>query len=174
MKIIRTGYSRQCEFPPGKAKEIHRLSQKSFGLFVAHAQRRAFSCGWGTLIIQMALAVEMCTMTRVTGRKSASVVKSLRLFFVAITVFGTIGVSEAACWDDVLAKKDRDLLLMRSGVVYQLLDDARLIAFWFPLARISICDQVGYVQDQVVTYYEIRNKDDVSAFVLAVAPRLWY
>ena len=36
--------------------------------------------------------------------------------------FGTIGVSEAACWDDDLAKKDRDLLLMRSDAVYQLLD----------------------------------------------------
>jgi|SoiMethySBSTD1v2_1073268.scaffolds.fasta_scaffold123105_2 hypothetical protein len=88
--------------------------------------------------------------------------KSLRLSFVAIMLFATIGVSAAACWDDVLAKKDRDLLLMRSGAVYQLLDDPRLVAFWFPLARISICDQVGYVGDQATTYYVIRNKNDAS------------
>jgi len=54
------------------------------------------------------------------------------------------------------------------------LGDPRLVAFCFPLARISICDQVGFVGDQAMTYYEIRNKDDVSAFVQAVAPRLWY
>ena len=71
-------------------------------------------------------------------------------------------------------QEDRDLLIMRSGAVYQLLGDPRLVAFWFPLARISICDQVGFVGDQAMTYYEIRNKDDVSAFVQAVAPRLWY
>ena len=108
------------------------------------------------------------------GRKSPSVLKSLRFFFAAIMFFGTIGVSEAACWDDVLAKKDRDLLLMRSDAVYQLLDGPRLVAFWFPLARISICDQLGYVAGQATTYYEIRNKDAVSEFVRAVAPRLWY
>jgi hypothetical protein len=63
----------------------------------------------------------------------------LAIVFVAIMVLGTIGISEGACWDDVLAKKDRDLLIMRSGAVYQLLDDARVVAFWFTLARISIC-----------------------------------
>ena len=113
-------------------------------------------------------------MAKVMGRKSPSVLKFLRFFFVAIMFFGTTGISGAACWDDVLAKKDRDLLLMRSGAVYQLLGDPRLVAFWFPLARISICDQVGFVGDEAVTYYEIRNKDDASAFVQAVAPRLWY
>lgn len=119
-----------------------------------------------------ALARWMCQMAKVTGRKSPSVMKSLRSFFVAF--FGTIGISGAACWEDVLDRKDRDLLIMRSGAVYQLLGDPRLVAFWFPLARISICDQVGFVGDQAMTYYEIRNKDDVSAFVQAVAPRLWY
>lgn len=107
--------------------------------------------------------------------KSPSVLKSLRWFLVAIIFLGTIGISEAACWHDVLAKKDRELLLMRSGTVYQLLDDAALVAFWLPLARTSICKQVDYIYGGKLTvYYEIRNKDYASAYVRAVAPRLRY
>jgi hypothetical protein len=79
-------------------------------------------------------------------------------------------VSEAACWEDSLARVDGDLLFMRSGAVYQLLDDPRVVAFWFPLSQIAICEVTGDVDGQLVGYYEIRSADGVGV-VRAVAAR---
>ena len=77
-------------------------------------------------------------------------------------------VSQAACWEDSLARVDGDLLFMRSGAVYQLLDDPRAVAFWFPLSQITICEETGDVDGQLVGYYEIRSADGVGV-VRAVA-----
>jgi hypothetical protein len=94
----------------------------------------------------------------------------LRFFLAALMLLSISSVVEAACWEDSLARVDRDLLFMRSGAVYQLLDDPRVVAFWFPLAPITICEQTGYVDDQLVGYYEIRNAD-ANETVTAVAAR---
>lgn len=68
-------------------------------------------------------------------------------------------LAEGACWQDSLARVDRDILVMRSGVVYRLLDDPRIITFWLPFSRLTICEQTGYVDGELVNYYEIRNAD---------------
>jgi hypothetical protein len=97
-------------------------------------------------------------------------VRFLRFVLAALVLLSISTISEAACWQDSLAKVDRDLLFMRSGAVYQLLDDPRLVAFWFPLSKITICEQTGYVDGQIVGYYEIRNADAVET-VKAMAVR---
>ncbi len=57
-----------------------------------------------------------------------------------------------------------------SGAVFQLIDDPGIIAFWLPLSEISICEQTGYYDGQIVNYYEIRNADSIGV-VRAVAAR---
>jgi hypothetical protein len=49
---------------------------------------------------------------------------------------------------------------MDSQAVYRVLDDWRRIVFWLPLSKVTICDQVGDVGDQMMIYYEIRNQDE--------------
>jgi hypothetical protein len=66
---------------------------------------------------------------------------------------------ESACVDDALARVDKDILLMNSTTVYRVLDDPRAVVFWFPLSKVTICDQVGNVDDEIAIYYEIRNHD---------------
>jgi len=49
---------------------------------------------------------------------------------------------------------------MDSTAVYRVLDDRRAVAFWLPLSKVTICDQVGNVGDEIAIYYEIRNQDE--------------
>lgn len=49
-------------------------------------------------------------------------------------------------------------------------NDPRLVAFWFPLSKITVCEQSGYVDGQIVGYYEIRSADAVET-VKAMALR---
>lgn len=67
--------------------------------------------------------------------------------------------AESACINDALSKVDKDTLLMDSTAVYRVLDDWRAVVFWLPLSKVTICDQVGNVDDEMVVYYEIRNQD---------------
>ena len=67
--------------------------------------------------------------------------------------------AESACVDDALDRIDTDTLLMNSKAVYRLLDDRSAVVFWLPLSKVTICDQVGNVGDEVAIYYEIRNQD---------------
>ena len=66
---------------------------------------------------------------------------------------------ESACVNDALNRVDKDTLLMDSTAVYRVLDDSRAVVFWLPLSKVTICDQVGNVDDEMVIYYEIRNQD---------------
>ena len=84
---------------------------------------------------------------------------SLFIFAIVLFVLSLSAVAEAACWEDSLARVDRDILVMRSGAAYQLVDDPRVVTFWLPLSQITICDKVGYADGQIVNYYEIRNAD---------------
>ena len=98
----------------------------------------------------------------------AAVRRFSRFFLAALLLLLMTAVSQAACWEDSLARVDGDLLFMRSGAVYQLLDDPRAVAFWFPLSQITICEETGDVDGQLVGYYEIRSADGVGV-VRAVA-----
>ena len=67
--------------------------------------------------------------------------------------------AQSACVDDALARVHRDALLMDSTAVYRVLDDPWAVVFWLPLSKVTICEQVGNVDDEIAIYYEIRNQD---------------
>ena len=90
------------------------------------------------------------------------------LSIVLLLLMSTPG--ESACVDDALDRVNRDTLLMASKSVYRLLDDPRAVVFWFPLSTVTICDQLGNVDDEIAIYYEIRNQDE-NQMVRAVRER---
>jgi hypothetical protein len=83
-----------------------------------------------------------------------------RFFLSVILLFLMSTPAESACVDDALDRLDRDTLLMASNAVYRLLDDWRAIVFWLPLSKVTICDQLGNADDEIMIYYEIRNHDE--------------
>jgi hypothetical protein len=92
-------------------------------------------------------------------------------FFLSIALLLlTSTPAESACTDDALARIETDTLLMASKAVYRILDDRSAVAFWFPLSTVTICDQVGNVDDEIVIYYEIRNHDQ-NQMVRAIRER---
>jgi hypothetical protein len=78
--------------------------------------------------------------------------------------------AESTCIDDALARVDRGTLIMASKSVYRLLDDPRAVVFWFPLSKVTICDDVGNVGDEMAIYYQIRNQDQ-NQMVRAIRER---
>ena len=96
--------------------------------------------------------------------KSSSFLLSIVLLLLMSTP------AESACVDDALDRVNRDTLLMASKSVYRLLDDPRAVVFWFPLSTVTICDQVGNVDDEIAIYYEIRNHDQ-NQMVRAIRER---
>ena len=92
-------------------------------------------------------------------------------FLLSIVLLLLMSTSaESACVDDALDRVSRDTLLMASKSVYRLLDDPRAVVFWFPLSTVTICDQVGNVDDEIAIYYEIRNHDQ-NQMVRAIRER---
>jgi hypothetical protein len=89
---------------------------------------------------------------------------SIILFFLMSTP------AESTCIDDALARVATDTVVMASQSVYRLLDDPRAIVFWLPLSRVTICDEVGNVGDEMAIYYEIRNQDQ-NQMVRAIRER---
>ena len=59
---------------------------------------------------------------------------------------------------------------MDSQAVYRVLDNSAAAVFWFPLSTVTICDQVGNVDDEIAIYYEIRNHDQ-NQMVRAIRER---
>ena len=78
--------------------------------------------------------------------------------------------AESTCVNDALNRVDKDTLLMNSTAVYRVLDDWRAVVFWLPLSEVTICDQLGNVDDEIAIYYEIRNQDQ-NQMVRAVRER---
>ncbi len=72
--------------------------------------------------------------------------------------------------DDTLDRVEQDALLMDSAAVYRVLDDWRAVVFWLPLSKVTICDQLGNVHDEIAIYYEIRNQDQ-NQMVRAIRER---
>ena len=93
-----------------------------------------------------------------------------RFLLSIIPLFLMSTPAESACVDDALARVHRDALLMDSTAVYRVLDDPRAVVFWLPLSKVTICDQVGNVDDERAIYYEIRNQDK-NQMVRAVRER---
>jgi hypothetical protein len=93
-----------------------------------------------------------------------------RFLLSIILLFLMSTPGESACVDDALFRIDRDTLLMDSTAVYRVIDDSRAIVFWLPLSKVTICDQVGNVDDEIAIYYEIRNHDQ-NQMVRAVRER---
>jgi hypothetical protein len=84
----------------------------------------------------------------------------LRLFFpLVILLLMLATAAHAACWDDALGAVKGELLVMRSGAVYRILNGPNAIAFWLPPARVTICEQIADTGPQPVPYFELRNQD---------------
>jgi hypothetical protein len=92
-------------------------------------------------------------------RKGARRMRLSHFFLAVLLLLFLSSVAQGACWGDALDTVDRDLLVMRSGAIYRILDDPAATALWLALSRITICDQTGNIGDEIVTYLEIRNED---------------
>jgi hypothetical protein len=83
------------------------------------------------------------------------------LFLGATLLFAMSSAANAACWRDAVDRRSGNLLAMRSGAVYRVLEDPARTAFWLPLTRLAICDQVVVnAMGEAMAIYEIRNEDD--------------
>ena len=99
-------------------------------------------------------------MLQFLERRAAGSRRQFSRFLLSIILLLLMSTrAESACVDDALARVDTDILLMASKAVYRVLDDRRAVVFWLPLSTVTICDQVGNVDDEIVIYYEIRNQD---------------
>jgi hypothetical protein len=97
-----------------------------------------------------------CFQRMVAGRH-----KGFSRFLLSVVLLFLLSTpAESACVDDVLEKVNRDTLLMDSQAVYRVLDSRGGVVFWLPPSKVTICDQVGNVDDEMVIYYEIRNQDE--------------
>ena len=83
----------------------------------------------------------------------------LRLFLSTLFLVLTSAAADAACWDDALGAVRGELLVMRSGAVYRIVNGPNAIAFWLPPARVTICEQIADIGPQPVPYFELRNQD---------------
>jgi hypothetical protein len=77
------------------------------------------------------------------------------------------GPAGVGCWRDVVDGRKGNMLAMRSGMIYQVLDNAVRRTFWLPLTRVSICEQFANVNGAVAVLYEIRNQDRAEMITAA-------
>jgi hypothetical protein len=97
---------------------------------------------------------------RLVDGKLASYLRPRFLLAIILLVITMSTVSEADCWDDSLSQVNRDILRMDSGAVYQVVpDDAINSVFWLPLTNATVCDSLVDVGGELVTYYQIFNRD---------------
>jgi hypothetical protein len=97
---------------------------------------------------------------RLVDGKLASYLRP-RLFLAIILLVITMStVSEADCWDDSLNQVNKDILRMASGAVYQVVpSDVMNSVFWLPLTNATVCDSTVDVGGELMTYYQIFNRD---------------
>jgi hypothetical protein len=66
-----------------------------------------------------------------------------RFLAIILLVITMSTVSEADCWDDSLNQVNRDILVMDSGAVYQVVpSDIINSVFWLPLTNATVCDSL--------------------------------
>ena len=69
-------------------------------------------------------------------------------------------VAEADCSEESLKQVGRDILVMDSEAVYQVVpEDEMTSVFWLPFAHITICDWIVDVGRIPMLYYQIRDWD---------------
>jgi hypothetical protein len=66
--------------------------------------------------------------------------------------------SGGSAWrNDFLERTDRGILVLRSGAIYRVLYDPTAIGFRLSFAQVIICDQVGHMGGEAVTYCKVKN-----------------
>jgi hypothetical protein len=97
---------------------------------------------------------------RLMDGKLASYLRPRFLVATILLVITMSTVSEADCWEDSLNQVDKDVLVMSSGAVFQVVPrDAMNSAFWLPPANTTICDSTVDVGGALVIYFQIFNRD---------------
>ena len=97
---------------------------------------------------------------RLVDGKLASYLRPRFLLAIILLVITMSTVSEADCWDDSLNQVNRDILVMDSGAVYQVVpNDVINSVFWLPLTNATVCDSLVDVGGELMTYYQIFNRD---------------
>ncbi len=97
---------------------------------------------------------------RLVHSKLASYLRPRFLLAIVLLVITMSSVSEADCWEDKLNKVDKDIVVMASGAVYQVVPrDVMNSAFWLPPANATICDSIVDDGGELMTYYQIFNRD---------------
>jgi hypothetical protein len=97
---------------------------------------------------------------RFVDGKLASYLRPRFLLAIILLVITMSTVSEADCWDDSLNQVNKDILRMASGAVYQVVpSDAINSVFWLPLTNATVCDSLVDVGGELMTYYQIFNRD---------------
>jgi hypothetical protein len=97
---------------------------------------------------------------RLVDGKLASYLRPRFLLAIILLVITMSTVSEADCWEDSLNQVDKDILVMASGAVYQVVPrDAMNSAFWLPPTNATICDSIVDVGGALMTYYQIFYHD---------------
>jgi hypothetical protein len=97
---------------------------------------------------------------RLLDGKLAGYLRPRFLLAIILLVITMSTVSEADCWDDSLNQVNRDILVMDSGAVYQVVpSDVINSVFWLPLTNATVCDSLVDVGGELMTYYRIFNRD---------------
>ena len=97
---------------------------------------------------------------RLMDGKLASYLRPRFLVAIILLVITMSTVAEADCWDDSLKQVDKDILVMASGAVYQVVPrDAMNSVFWLPPTNTTICDSIVDVGGAQMTYFQIFNRD---------------
>ena len=97
---------------------------------------------------------------RLVDGKLASYLRPRFLLAIILLVITMSTVSEADCWEDSLNQVNKDILVMASGAVYQVVPrDAITSAFWLPPTAATICDSIVDVGGALMTLYLIFNRD---------------
>jgi len=97
---------------------------------------------------------------RLVDGKLAGYLRPRFLLAIILLVITMSTVSEADCWDDSLNQVNRDILVMDSGAVYQVVpNDVINSVFWLPLTNATVCDSLVDVGGELMTYYQIFNRD---------------
>jgi len=97
---------------------------------------------------------------RLVDSKLASYLRPRFFLAIILLVITMSTVAEADCWEDSLNQVNRDILRMASGAVYQVVPrDAINSVFWLPLTSATVCDSIVDVGGELMTYYQIFNRD---------------
>jgi hypothetical protein len=97
---------------------------------------------------------------RLMDSKLAGYLRPRFLLAIILLVITISTVAEADCWDDSLNQVNKDILRMASGAVYQVVPrDVMNSVFWLPLTNATVCDSIVDVGGELMTYYQIFNRD---------------